>query len=460
MKIHFFLTCVLVLFSLPLALAEEKAANNPAAAAQEKQYGSVEERRIMEPLQAAGVPFAREREDLENKKKELKRMEVEVDKKIEQLNQLRVRIEKLLEQKDAEEQKRIEELAKVYEKMTAEKAAHPHGNGRTATGDLHSGKNENQVRRQNPQQYGTGKGGQTDNRFPNLGYPIIRMQVSCVPVDMMPAGPPAAPASAPAGQESLFASRLKTATEKQSSGLPIEAPGNQAGNAPDSEQASATDHVERTEGQRKTATPEISLNGSAGAALLQPATAPNAEVTIVDTLAASGGNLSALQRNVETSLYGLAETALQPAAVGSKAELTPIAGDSNVGFSSALVSESAVAKMLGALTTTEAPAGPQKNSAALATQPAEGTQPAISPGNLEATVAQTPAAAFAPLGQSALISGQSTISDSETSVFHFENPSQAAANTTTAMTLQQLQPRRVTPPSLWPKGMPPYHSPN
>ncbi len=123
MKIHFFLTCVLVLFSLPLALAEEKAANNPAAAAQEKQYGSVEERRIMEPLQAAGVPFAREREDLENKKKELKRMEVEVDKKIEQLNQLRVRIEKLLEQKDAEEQKRIEELAKVYEKMTAEKAA-------------------------------------------------------------------------------------------------------------------------------------------------------------------------------------------------------------------------------------------------------------------------------------------------------------------------------------------------
>ena len=207
------------------------------------------------------------------------------------------------------------------------------------------------------------------------------MQVSCVPVDMMPSGPPAAPASAPAGQESLFASRLKTATEKQSSGLPIEPPGSQADNAPDSEQVSATDHVERTEGQKKTATPEMSLNGSAGAALLQPATAPNAEVTIVDTLAASGENLSALQRNVETSLYGLAETVLQPAAVGSRAELTPIADDSNVGFSSALVSESAVAKMLGALTTTEAPAGPQKNSAALATQPAEGTRPAISPGN-------------------------------------------------------------------------------
>ena len=94
-------------------------------------------------------------------------------------------------------------------------------------------------------------------------------------------GGSAAPASAPAGQESLFASRLKTATEKQSSGLPIDPPGSQADNASDNEQVSATDHVERTEGQKKTATPEMNLNGSAGAALLQPATVPNAEVTIV-----------------------------------------------------------------------------------------------------------------------------------------------------------------------------------
>lgn len=101
-----------------------RAADAPAAKQQDPQYGSVEERRIRETLDASNnAPFAREREELENKKNELKRLEGEVDKKIEQLNQLRVKIEKLLAQKDAEEQKRILELAKMYEKMTADKAA-------------------------------------------------------------------------------------------------------------------------------------------------------------------------------------------------------------------------------------------------------------------------------------------------------------------------------------------------
>lgn len=101
-----------------------QAADPPVAKQQEQQYGSVEERRIRESLEAGGnAPFAREREEMENKKNELKRLEGEVDKKIEQLNQLRVQVEKLLEQKEAEEQKRTLELAKMYEKMTADKAA-------------------------------------------------------------------------------------------------------------------------------------------------------------------------------------------------------------------------------------------------------------------------------------------------------------------------------------------------
>ncbi len=101
-----------------------RAADPPVAKQQEQQYGSVEERRIRESLEAGGnAPFAREREEMENKKNELKRLEGEVDKKIEQLNQLRVQVEKLLEQKEAEEQKRTLELAKMYEKMTADKAA-------------------------------------------------------------------------------------------------------------------------------------------------------------------------------------------------------------------------------------------------------------------------------------------------------------------------------------------------
>jgi flagellar motility protein MotE (MotC chaperone) len=123
MKLSFFLPCLLALLPLSIAPAQEKEAAGTVAATENQQYGSVEERRIVESLQGDRAPFAREREELENRKKELKRLEGEVDKKIEELNQLRVNIEKLLEQKSAEEQKRIGELAKVYEKMTAEKAA-------------------------------------------------------------------------------------------------------------------------------------------------------------------------------------------------------------------------------------------------------------------------------------------------------------------------------------------------
>jgi len=115
---------VLILLTGSLIFAADKTASAPAKTSQEKQYGSVEERRIMESLQGENSsPFARENEELENKKKELKRLESEVDKKIDQLNQLRLGIEKQQADKKAAETKRAQELAKVYEKMTAEKAA-------------------------------------------------------------------------------------------------------------------------------------------------------------------------------------------------------------------------------------------------------------------------------------------------------------------------------------------------
>lgn len=101
----------------------------PAPAQQEQPYDSVEERRIMESMKAAGNPqLVNDREELERRQKELKRLEGEVDKKIEQLNQLRVQVEKLLQQKKAEEQDRVTELAKMYEKMSADKAAAVIGN--------------------------------------------------------------------------------------------------------------------------------------------------------------------------------------------------------------------------------------------------------------------------------------------------------------------------------------------
>ena len=117
-------SCVLILLTTATALAAEAA--NPAAATdgQEQEYGSVEERRLREAIEGGEhSALARERENLEDRKKELKRLEEEVDKKLEQLNQLRLSVEKLLAEKDAAEQKQIQALAKLYEKMTADKAA-------------------------------------------------------------------------------------------------------------------------------------------------------------------------------------------------------------------------------------------------------------------------------------------------------------------------------------------------
>ena len=83
----------------------------------------------MEAIKASGNnQSVSEQEDLERRKKELKRLESEVDKKIEQLNQLRISVEKLLKQKDAAEQQRIIELAKMYEKMPSDRGATVIGN--------------------------------------------------------------------------------------------------------------------------------------------------------------------------------------------------------------------------------------------------------------------------------------------------------------------------------------------
>ena len=113
---------LLILLSPPPLLAAEPA--DPSATADQQQYGSVEERRLRQAIEGGEhSALARERENLDDRKKELKRLEEEVDKKLEQLNQLRLSVEKLLAEKDAAEQQRIGELAKMYEKMNADKAA-------------------------------------------------------------------------------------------------------------------------------------------------------------------------------------------------------------------------------------------------------------------------------------------------------------------------------------------------
>lgn len=114
----------LALFVGTLIFSSPILAQDLPETAAARQYDSVEERRLMESLQAPDSgTLAQERAELENRKMELKVLENEVDKKIEELNQLRRQVEDLLAEKEAEELNRIEELARMYERMTGEKAA-------------------------------------------------------------------------------------------------------------------------------------------------------------------------------------------------------------------------------------------------------------------------------------------------------------------------------------------------
>lgn len=113
-----FIIAGLVIFTIPSAFSAE---NN---------YTSVEERRIQKTILEERAQIRKEREEIDLRKKELKSLEegvdkklAEIDNKLESLAALQKRIEALLEKKSAAEQKQIESLAKIYEKMTPAKAA-------------------------------------------------------------------------------------------------------------------------------------------------------------------------------------------------------------------------------------------------------------------------------------------------------------------------------------------------
>ncbi len=99
---------------------EDKAADTPEA---EEQVTSVEQRRLLQALQSERQNILKERREIEERKKELKRLEAEVDKKLDQLEEKRLELKKLLAEKEVREQKRIQELSKMYAKMSSEKAA-------------------------------------------------------------------------------------------------------------------------------------------------------------------------------------------------------------------------------------------------------------------------------------------------------------------------------------------------
>jgi flagellar motility protein MotE (MotC chaperone) len=94
------------------------------------QYSSVEERRLQNVIIQERAHIQKERAEIVMKKKELKTLESGVDKKLavidnklDELRKLQKKIESLLEKKSAEEKKRLQGLAKIYEKMNPAKAS-------------------------------------------------------------------------------------------------------------------------------------------------------------------------------------------------------------------------------------------------------------------------------------------------------------------------------------------------
>jgi flagellar motility protein MotE (MotC chaperone) len=118
---HLFLLVTLAL--LPLSV-------HAADAVSSKDYGSVEERRIVHSILQERTNIRKELEDISMRKKELKTLEEGVDKKIavidmklEELKKLQNKIESLLVAKSVKEKKQVKELATIYQKMSPVKAA-------------------------------------------------------------------------------------------------------------------------------------------------------------------------------------------------------------------------------------------------------------------------------------------------------------------------------------------------
>ena len=174
-----------------------------------------------------------------------------------------------------------------------------------------------------------------------------------LPVDMAPAAPPAA-ASATTGQEGLFASSLKAATEQQTTtaaGRPAESPQKQPKNLPGNKPTRASKESHDTGEQADSAALAASLNGSAGAASQQPVPVQPAGMTAVenglnDARIVVQGNesavarmLDALTRNGSAALPGQREG--QPFMLANTASLegqptsAPLPAEGNSVLSSA-----------------------------------------------------------------------------------------------------------------------------
>ena len=89
----------------------------------EDQIESVEERRLLVSIEDEYAKLSEREAKLDSREMQLKTLQAEVDKKLAAMQELRDELVKLLDRKDQEEGVRVEELSKIYEKMSPRKAA-------------------------------------------------------------------------------------------------------------------------------------------------------------------------------------------------------------------------------------------------------------------------------------------------------------------------------------------------
>jgi flagellar motility protein MotE (MotC chaperone) len=118
-RVHIFVFLLLLVIMSPPSLS----GGQPSADTQSDQNNSVEERRLLDALrQERNELMSRERL-LKAREMELNSLQVEVDKKLNELRRMREEVEELVAQKNEEENARILNLSKMYEKMDPAKAA-------------------------------------------------------------------------------------------------------------------------------------------------------------------------------------------------------------------------------------------------------------------------------------------------------------------------------------------------
>ncbi len=121
------LLIALILFKTPSGFSQTEKSDDTDS---QTLYSSVEERRLHALMQKERENVLKDKKVLALKENELKTLEAAVDKKIgeidaklDELRKLQSKIEELLAVKSAEENKRVQNLGKIFEKMAPEKAA-------------------------------------------------------------------------------------------------------------------------------------------------------------------------------------------------------------------------------------------------------------------------------------------------------------------------------------------------